>query len=229
LVIRPGDRVAVLGTVGSGKSTLIKLLSGLYKPTGGHVFLDGIDMMHLAPEFVREHIGYLPQDVRLFNGSLRYNLSLGLPLPSDSQILKAAALTGLDQVIQNHPLGLELEIAEGGRGLSGGQRQLVGLTRMLLASPKVLLLDEPTASMDAKLENTVMQHLFKEMPADSSIVVVTHKPNVLPLVNRILVVDKGRVVLDGPRDEVLNRLRSPSGAAPSPAALEASGTTGAAA
>lgn len=229
LLIRPGDRVAVLGTVGSGKSTLIKLLSGLYKPTGGHVFLDGIDMMHLAPEFVREHIGYLPQDVRLFNGSLRYNLSLGLPLPSDSQILKAAALTGLDQVIQNHPLGLELEIAEGGRGLSGGQRQLVGLTRMLLASPKVLLLDEPTASMDAKLENTVMQHLFKEMPADSAIVVVTHKPNVLPLVNRILVVDKGRVVLDGPRDEVLNRLRSPSGAAPSPAALEASGTTGAAA
>lgn len=229
LVIRPGDRVAVLGTVGSGKSTLIKLLSGLYKPTGGHVFLDGIDMMHLAPEFVREHIGYLPQDVRLFNGSLRYNLSLGLPLPSDSQILKAAALTGLDQVIQNHPLGLELEIAEGGRGLSGGQRQLVGLTRMLLASPKVLLLDEPTASMDAKLENTVMQHLFKEMPADSAIVVVTHKPNVLPLVNRILVVDKGRVVLDGPRDEVLNRLRSPSGAAPSPAALEASGTAGAAA
>jgi ATP-binding cassette subfamily C protein LapB len=189
---------------------LIKLLSGLYKPTAGHVFLDGVDMMHLAPEFVREHVGYLPQDVRLFNGTLRHNLTLGLPLPSDSQIFKAAALTGLDQVIQNHPKGLELEIAEGGRGLSGGQRQLVGLTRMLLATPKVLLLDEPTASMDAKLENRVMQHLFEQMPQDSAIVVVTHKPSVLNYVSRILVVDKGRVVLDGPRDEVLNRLRQPT-------------------
>jgi ATP-binding cassette subfamily C protein LapB len=220
LLVQPGDRIAILGSVGSGKTTLIKLLSGLYKPTAGHVFLDGVDMMHLAPEFVREHVGYLPQDVRLFNGTLRHNLTLGLPLPSDSQIFKAAALTGLDQVIQNHPKGLELEIAEGGRGLSGGQRQLVGLTRMLLATPKVLLLDEPTASMDAKLENRVMQHLFEQMPKDSAIVVVTHKPSVLNYVSRILVVDKGRVVLDGPRDEVLNRLRQPTAAnASAPAAI----------
>jgi ATP-binding cassette subfamily C protein LapB len=209
LLVQPGERIAILGSVGSGKTTLVKLLSGLYKPTSGHVYLDGVDMMHLAPEFVREHVGYLPQDVRLFNGTLRHNLTLGLPLPSDSQIFKAAAMTGLDQVIQNHPKGLELEIAEGGRGLSGGQRQLVGLTRMLLATPKVLLLDEPTASMDAKLENRVMQHLFENMPKSSAIVVVTHKPSVLSYVSRIVVVDKGRVVLDGPRDEVLNRLRQP--------------------
>ena len=206
----PGERIAILGAVGSGKTTLVKLLSGLYKPTSGHVYLDGVDMIHLAPEFVREHVGYLPQDVRLFNGTLRHNLTLGLPTPSDSQIFKAAAMTGLDQVIQNHPRGLELEIAEGGRGLSGGQRQLVGLTRMLLASPQVLLLDEPTASMDAKLENRVMQHLFEHMPQDATMVVVTHKPSVLSYVQRILVVDKGRVVLDGPRDEVLARLRGSS-------------------
>ncbi len=209
LSIAPGDRIAVLGAVGSGKTTLIKLLSGLYKPSTGQVYLDQVDMMHLAPEFVREHVGYLPQDVRLFNGTLRHNLTLGLPMPSDSQIFKAAAMTGLDQVIQNHPLGLELMIAEGGRGLSGGQRQLVGLTRMLLASPKILLLDEPTASMDAKLENRVMQHLFEQMPPESAIVVVTHKPAALTYMNRILVVDKGRLVLDGPRDEVLQRLRQP--------------------
>jgi ATP-binding cassette subfamily C protein LapB len=214
LQIEPGDRVAILGSVGSGKTTLIKLLSGLFKPTSGQVYLDQVDMVHLAPEFVREHVGYLPQDVRLFNGTLRHNLTLGLPLPSDSQIFKAAAMTGLDQVIQNHPMGLELEIAEGGRGLSGGQRQLVGLTRMLLASPKILLLDEPTASMDAKLENRVMQHLFEHMPTDSAIVVVTHKPLVLNYVSRILVVDKGRVVLDGPRDEVLNRLSQPVSSRP---------------
>jgi ATP-binding cassette subfamily C protein LapB len=211
LSIAPGERIAILGSVGSGKTTLIKLLSGLFKPTSGQVYLDQVDMVHLAPEFVREHVGYLPQDVRLFNGSLRHNLTLGLPLPSDSQIFKVAAMTGLDQVIQNHPQGLELSIAEGGRGLSGGQRQLVGLTRMLLAMPKVLLLDEPTASMDAKLENRVMQHLFENMPTESSIIVVTHKPSVLSYVSRIVVVDKGRVVLDGPRDEVLNRL-SPSSA-----------------
>lgn len=211
LQVTPGDRIAILGAVGSGKTTLVKLMSGLFKPTTGQVYLDQVDMVHLAPEFVREHVGYLPQDVRLFNGTLRHNLTLGLPMPGDSQILKAAALTGLDQVIQNHPLGLELMIAEGGRGLSGGQRQLVGLTRMLLASPKVLLLDEPTASMDAKLENRVMHHLFEQMPQDSAIVVVTHKPSVLSYVSRILVVDKGRVVLDGPRDEVLNRLRQPAG------------------
>ena len=115
-------------------------------------------------------------------------------------------MTGMDQVIQNHPKGLELEIAEGGRGLSGGQRQLVGLTRMLLASPQVLLLDEPTASMDGQLEVKVMRHLFQELPKDATVVVVTHKPALLPHVSRLLVMDRGRIVLDGPRDEVLARL-----------------------
>lgn len=221
--IRPGERIAVLGAVGSGKSTFIKLLSGLYKPMAGHVFLDGVDMTHLAPEFVRESVGYLPQDVRLFNGTLRDNLILGLPTPSDSQILRAATMTGLDQVIQNHPKGLELEIAEGGRGLSGGQRQLVGLTRMLLASPKVLLLDEPTASMDGQLEVKVMRHLFQELPKDSAVVVVTHKPALLPHVSRLLVMDRGRIVLDGPRDEVLARLNQNAAAANRAPAAPASG------
>lgn len=207
LTIRPGDRIAVLGAVGSGKTTLIKLLSGLYRPRSGQVFLDGVDMSHLAPEYVREHVGYLPQEVRLFNGSLRDNLTLGLPTPSDSLILRAARMTGLDQVIQNHPKGLELGITEGGRGLSGGQRQIVGLTRLLLAQPRVMLLDEPTASMDAQLEARVMHHLFQEMPRDAVLVVVTHKLAMLPHVNRIIVVERGRILHDGPRDEVLSRLR----------------------
>ncbi|TXI64257.1 MAG: type I secretion system permease/ATPase [Limnohabitans sp.] len=206
LQIRPGERIAILGAVGSGKSTFIKLLSGLYKPLAGQVFLDGVDMSHLAVEHVREHIGYLPQDVRLFKGSLRDNLILGLPTPSDTQILRAAAMTGLDVTIQNHPKGLELEIAEGGRGLSGGQRQLVGLTRMLLATPKVLMLDEPTASMDGQLELKVMRHLFEQLPKEATVLVVTHKPALLSYVSRLLVMDRGRIVLDGPRDEVLSRL-----------------------
>ncbi len=207
LSFKAGERVAVLGAVGSGKTTLIKLLSGLFKPGAGTVYLDNMDVTQLAPEFVREHIGYLPQDVRLFQGSLRENLTLGLPSPSDSLILKAAALTGLDRVIEQHPKGLALEISEGGRGLSGGQRQLVGLTRMLLLQPSVMLLDEPTASMDSQLEARVMQHLFQGVARESLLIVVTHKPSLLVHVGRVIVLDQGRIVLDGPRDEVLARLR----------------------
>jgi ATP-binding cassette subfamily C protein LapB len=217
LAFAPGERVAILGAVGSGKSTLIKILSGLYKPSAGTVFLDNVDVTQLAPEFVREHMGYLPQDVRLFQGTLRENLTLGMPSPSDSQILRAAAMTGMDMVIQNHPKGLELEISEGGNGLSGGQRQLVGLTRMLLQQPRIMLLDEPTASMDGQLENRVMHHLFNELAPESLLIVVTHKPALLAYVNRVIVVDKGRIVLDGPRDAVLTHLRgSPTEAKPSP-------------
>lgn len=207
LKIEPGERVAVLGQVGSGKSTLIKLLAGLYAPSAGHVYLDGVDQMHLSPEYVREQLGYLPQDVRLFEGTLRDNLTLGLPAPTDTHILAAAALTGLDSVIKGHPKGLDLAISEGGKGLSGGQRQLVGLTRMLLASPRVMLLDEPTASLDAELESKVIKHLFSELAPDRSLVVVTHKLGFLAYVNRILVVERGKVVLDGPRDSIARRLR----------------------
>jgi ATP-binding cassette subfamily C protein LapB len=221
LSIQPGERIAVLGAVGSGKSTLIKMLSGLYKPKTGSILLDGIDMDQLAPEFVREHIGYLPQDVRLFNGTLRDNLTLGLPAPNDSLVLRAARLTGLDLVIQNHPKGLELEINEGGRGLSGGQRQLVGLTRLLLAQPRIMLLDEPTASMDIHLEARVMKHLFEDIASESVLVVVTHKMGLLSHVNRIIVVDKGRIVADGPRDQILARMKQARHAAAAPAATTA--------
>lgn len=142
LAIAAGERVAIIGPVGSGKSTLIRLLSGLYRPSEGKAFLDGVDMALLAPEYLHEQIGYLPQDVRLLRGTLRENLALGLAPPADGDLLRAAELTGLDRVIAAHPLGMDLPIFEGGRGLSGGQRQLVGLTRLLIAKPKVLLLDE---------------------------------------------------------------------------------------
>lgn len=207
LNIAPGERVAVLGPVGSGKSTLIKVLSGLYRPRSGSVFLDDVDVSHLAPAFVREHVGYLPQDVRLFNGSLRDNLCLGLPTQSDSRILEVANLTGLAQVIQRHPRGLELEISEGGRGLSGGQRQLVGLTRLLLMRPRVLLLDEPTAALDAQLELLVMHNLFRALPRETTIVLVTHKPALVMQANRVILLEHGRILTDGPRDEVLARAR----------------------
>lgn len=211
-----GERVAIIGPVGSGKSTLIRLLSGLYRPNEGKVFLDGVDMALIAPEFLHEHIGYLPQDVRLLRGTLRDNLVLGLAPPADGEILRTAALTGLDRVIAAHPLGLDLPISEGGRGLSGGQRQLVGLTRLLIAHPSILLLDEPTAAMDGDLEATVMQQVFGGLPANTTLIVITHKASLLRMISRIVVLDQGRVVLDGPRAEVLARLASPVGSSPKP-------------
>lgn len=207
LEIKSGERVAVLGAIGSGKSSLLKLLAGLYRPQQGRMFLDGVDLALLAPEFVREHVGYLPQDVRLFNGTLRDNLTMGLPSPNDSAILEACTLTGLAVVVQAHPKGLDLEITEGGKGLSGGQRQLVGLTRMLLMRPALMLLDEPTASMDAQSEQLVIHHLFNQVPSTSTLIVVTHKMAILPYVDRVVVVDKGMVVIDGPKDAVLEQLK----------------------
>jgi len=219
LAIRPGERVAVIGPVGSGKSTLIKILSGLFKPQQGRVLLDGVDMTHLATGFVMEHVGYLPQDVRLFAGTLRDNLALGLPSPSDGQILEASQLTGLKQAIERHPKGLGLEISEGGRGLSGGQRQLVGLTRLLLARPRILLLDEPTSSMDGQLEQLIARSVILGNPPDRALVVVTHKLSLLPHFTRIVVMDRGRIVADGPASEILQKLQS--AAAQRPAATAA--------
>lgn len=206
LRLNPGDRVAVLGAVGSGKSTLLKTLTGLYFPTTGAIFLDDVDMKHLSSDFVREHIGYLPQEVRLFNGSLRDNLVLGLPQLSDTLILNAAKLTGLASAIQAHPRGLDIQISEGGKGLSGGQRQLVGLTRLLLAQPEILILDEPTASMDGNLETHVMKHLFEGLPKSTAVIVATHKMAVLAHVTRIVVIEKGKIAIDGPKEKVIDHL-----------------------
>jgi ATP-binding cassette subfamily C protein LapB len=206
LDIAAGERVAILGPVGGGKSTLIKLISTLYKPHSGSISIDGIDAFALAPEFIREHVSYLPQDVRLFQGSLRDNLTLGLPAPTDEEILAATQALGLDALIAEKAQGFDLPIQEGGRGLSGGQRQVVGLARMLLAKPQVLLLDEPTASMDAQLEARVIDHLFNALPQQSTVAVATHKAHVLKHVQRIVFVVGGRVVMDGPRDDVVRKL-----------------------
>ena len=201
-----GERIVVMGSSGSGKSTFLKVASGLYLPTEGKVGLDGIDMSNLAPGYLREHIGYLPQDVWLFEGTLRDNITIGLPSPSDSQILKAAELTGLIGVIQNHPMGLALPITEGGRGLSVGQRQLVGLTRILIARPKIILLDEPTAAMDARLEQYVVNQLVQNIPKDSLLVMVTHKPELIRFSTRVLIIEKSKVAVDGERDKVIEFL-----------------------
>lgn len=209
LSIGPGERVAVLGPSGSGKTTLVRLLSGLYRPGHGRVFLGDRDVGLLPPDYVREVVAYVPQDTRLFSGTLRDNLILGLPAPTDAAVSEACEMTGLSEVIASHPLGLGLMISEGGLGLSVGQRQLVALTRALLARPRVLLLDEPSASMDSRLERRVLGSVFGGCGPSTTVVLVTHKMSVLGQCDRVLVLDQGRVVLDGPRAEVIERLSVP--------------------
>ena len=206
LEIRPGEKIGIVGAIGSGKSTLLKLVSGLYRPREGKIFLGGIDMAALSPSFLRESIAYLPQEICLISGTLRDNLLQGLPDPGDEALLEAARQTGLISLISNHPRGLALPITEGGRGISGGQRQLVGLTRMVLAKPTVMVLDEPTASMDAASEARVVATLHAKAAAGATLIVATHKSALLPVVERLLVIQGGRVAIDGPRDLVLAKL-----------------------
>ncbi len=207
LVIQPGERVAVLGPIGAGKSTLLRLLSGLYQPVEGRVLVDGLDLAQVHRQVVTQHIGYLQQEHRLFQGTLRENLLVGLPDPGDDAIFAAMQRTGMHRFVASHPKGLDRPIAEGGKGLSGGQKQLVAFTRVVLTQPDVMLLDEPTATMDEEQERACLRVLAEEASAGRTMVIVTHKPSILPLATRVLVIVGNAVVMDGPRDAVLAEMQ----------------------
>jgi ATP-binding cassette, subfamily C, bacterial LapB len=206
LEIHPGQKIAILGAVGSGKSTLLRLLSGLYQPREGRILLDDLELSHIARQRLSEQVGYLQQEHRLFQGTLRDNLLIGLPDPGDDTLVEAARQTGLVQLVREHPMGLDLPISEGGKGLSGGQRQLVALTRLVLTQPRVWLLDEPTASMDADTEQLCIGMLRQQLTPQHTLVLVTHKPALLALAERVIVIAQQQIVLDGPRDSVLQTL-----------------------
>jgi ATP-binding cassette subfamily C protein LapB len=207
LRVSPGERVAILGGIGAGKSTLLKLLAGLVKPEKGQVLLDGLDLQQIALERRAEVVGYLPQTTRLISGTLRDNLIIGMPHVGDEQVLAAAELSGLSNVLSSRPEGLDLRITEGGEGLSGGQKQLVSLTRVLLAKPLLWLLDEPTASMDDASEERCVRALRGAVQPGHTLILVTHKLLLLELVDRIIVLTPQGVALDGPRDVVLAHLK----------------------
>jgi len=224
LAIQPGERVGVIGPIGGGKTTLLRLLSGMYKPQGGRILLDDMELSHISKPLLAERIGYLQQDGRLFAGTLRDNLVLGLLDPGDTAILAAAKRTGLlNAVIAVHPKGLQQDIHEGGTGLSGGQRQLVNLTRVFLRQPAIWLLDEPTASMDRSLEQQVTEALKISLQSQDTLVLVTHKGELLELVDRLIVIANHQVLMDGPKDQVLARLQNPPPQASGQAANQASG------
>lgn len=213
LTIAPGERLAVLGPIGSGKSSLLKVLAGLYLPTEGDVLLGGVDMRQIEPADVRGRIAYVAQDARLFYGSLRDNLTIGAPHASDEEILRVTAMCGVTTIAAAHPDGFNLMIGEGGRTLSGGQRQAIALARALLMRPRILLLDEPTSAMDGASEQGILSSLLA-LDKEITLIVVTHKPALLALVNRIIVIDQGRKVTDGPKADVLAMLSNGQSASP---------------
>lgn len=206
--LKPGEKVALIGRIGSGKSTLSKLLLALYQPTGGSIFLDDVDIRQFDPMQLRRHIGYVPQDIALFFGSLRENIVAGGGSEGvdDDALLEAVRLSGLESLVKSHPHGLDLPVGEGGNMLSGGQRQSVAIARALVNNPSVLLLDEPTSAMDHASEEVLKKNLTR-FSQEKTMVIVTHRTSLLSLVDRIIVMDAGKIVADGPREQVVEALR----------------------
>lgn len=202
LSFKPGERVAILGRNGSGKSTLLKVLSGVASPSTGVIRIDGIDMQQVDPAEVRGLIGYVQQETLLFSGTLRENLVAGWPHASDEELLRAAKISGVDEFARLHPQGYGMRLGERGAGLSTGQKQAVAIAQAMIRNPRVLLLDEPTSALDQTAEAQLLGTL-REALKDRTVILVTHRPALLNLVNRIVVLDAGRVVLDKPRDEAL--------------------------
>lgn len=207
LVIQPGQCVAVLGPNGSGKSTLLKVLSGLYAPSQGKVLIDGTEIAQIDPRDLRRSVGYLGQEVRLFHGTLRDNLNLNLLERDDDRLYAALDFAGLGQYVKAHPKGLDLDIRDGGEGLSVGQRQSIGWARLWLQDPDICLLDEPTAALDQTLEKTLISRLEGWLVGRTA-VIATHRVPILSLASRTMILAGGRMAVDGPRDQVLEHLRT---------------------
>lgn len=206
LNITPGEKVAIIGRIGSGKTTLERLIMGLYKPTEGHVRIDDTDMEQLHHVDVRRNIGCVPQDSNLFYGSVRDNITLGRPLVDDRDVMDAANRAGVTAFTQQDPAGLERQVGEGGGLLSGGQRQSVAIARAFLGRPPVLLMDEPTSAMDNRSEMHIKHQLSQLLPSET-LILITHKTSMLDIVDRVIVMEKGSIIADGPKAQVLSDLK----------------------
>ena len=204
LAIRAGEKIAILGRNGAGKSTLLQLLSGMQMPQQGNIYLDGLDLSLIDPADIRRDTGLLNQSAHLFYGTIRENLTLGAPLASDDDLIQALKMTGAWSFVQDKKEGLDHLVLEGGLGFSGGQRQALLLSRLLIRQPNIVLLDEPTASIDDVAEKQFIDHLMNWM-GHRTLIVATHRRAVLALVDRIIVMNEGKIVMDGPRDQILSQ------------------------
>jgi ATP-binding cassette subfamily C protein LapB len=203
--LKSGDHIALLGKVGSGKSTFLRLMSGLYGPTVGRIRVDDFDMTEIEPKRLRASIGYVGQDPQLFRGTLRENLVLSDTNIQDQEIVDVLKKLDFFDVVQSHPLGLEMPLSESGGGLSGGQRQLIALARMMVRNPVYVFMDEPTANMDQATESRVIE-VLQTWLAGRTVLLATHRLQLLTWVNRVAVFEHGKCLAEGPRDDIMKSL-----------------------
>ena len=209
--INPGEHVALLGRVGSGKSTIARLILGLYPPEEGLIMIDGTDIRQLDPKDLRNSIGAAMQESVLLTGSVRENIVLDRAGVDDAEMIRAAEISGTHQFMGQIANGYDLKLADRGEGLSGGQRQSIAIARALAGRPSIVIMDEPSSAMDSQTEGALIQRLQEELK-DRTLIMITHRPPLLQLVQRIILMDKGRVVADGPRDTVLQKIMRPKAA-----------------
>ncbi|WP_455598772.1 type I secretion system permease/ATPase [Cloacibacillus sp.] len=204
--VKPGEHVAIVGPIGSGKSTLFKLILKLFRQTEGSILIDGTDSRQMDPAELRRAVGVVPQEVMLFYGTLRDNLVMGNPYITDQALLQAIQISGVDGIVKNHPKGFDMQVGERGANLSSGQRQAVAIARAVLKNPSLLLLDEPTSAMDSGSEERV-RHNLKIFARDKTLLLVTHRTALLDLTERVIVLDGGRIAADGPKEQILAALK----------------------
>lgn len=212
--VQPGEKVALIGRIGAGKSTLLKLMMGFVQPTKGQILIDDIDNQHLNIALLRSHIAYVPQDIALFSGSLKDNLLIKEPRTSVEELSRVIKVSGLNDFVQSHPMGIDMHIGEQGKGLSGGQKQSIAIARALINKPSFYLFDELSAAMDSQTEQEIIQNI-KALTKDNTLILSTHRSSLLSLVDRVIVLESGKVVADGPKDKIMDSLkrgliRSPS-------------------
>ncbi len=203
--INPGEKVGVIGRIGSGKSTIARLILGLYEPAEGTILVDDTDYRQIDPADLRRSVGYIAQDVMLFSGTVRENITVSRPQATEEEILNASIAAGVHEFIQRHPMGYDAPVGERGEGLSGGQRQAVALARAMLTNPRVLVCDEPTNAMDVQAEEAFRAHVH-EHAENKTLILITHRHPLLSMVDRLILIDQGSLLTDAPRDKVLAAL-----------------------
>ncbi|OJU52476.1 MAG: Fe3+/spermidine/putrescine ABC transporter ATP-binding protein [Mesorhizobium sp. 61-13] len=205
--VQPGQRVGIIGRIGSGKTTLGRLLAGLYPPTGGSLMIDGIDVRQYHPAIVRSAVSVASQSADLFSGSVKENLLMGRADATDAEIIEVARKTGVDEFVSRHPRGYDMQVGERGSNLSGGQRQAMAIARLLLARPKIIFLDEPSGAMDLASERRLINQLATAISPETTLVISTHRYSMLELIDRLIVLENGRVIADGPKKAVIEQLQ----------------------
>ena len=205
--VKPGERIGVIGRIGSGKTTLGRLIGRLFLPTSGEFLIDGIDVRQYHPSEVRAAVGIVAQANDLFSGTIKENLLMAKPGATDEEIIEAARAAGVDEFVSRHPRGYDMNVGERGTNLSGGQRQAVAIARLLLTKPKIVFMDEPSGSMDMASERQLIKQLKQAFDENTTLIVSTHRYSMLEIVDRLIVVEQGRIVADGSKEEVIRALQ----------------------